>query len=596
MRFSRTALALISLPGLLGVAGAAPPLPPTAPRAPDGYLVVPFENTSPVRQLDWMAPALATTVAEKLESHPRLRAVYGPAILEGSPQKLDEARVAVRARDAGARFVIAGSFGRPNWKAQVAVRVLEVSGDGVPQLKEIGTAEAIGESKALLDLLDDALLAALQRAGLGVEGETLAGLKRRPTRDLYAFTLYGRAQGLFHGLGGGSGAKQPDLPAAQKLLAKVLLIDPKFAEAHRLMGLIHLQRGERGKGAGQYAHALDIRPDYWAALVGLARLYRADNRRQPALELATKALAARPADIEMRFLVAQLEWEGGELDRALANLREVVAAQPRHVAARRVLAQVYAARGEIAELAEELGRVTDLAPDDTDARLDLGSALMRLGKSSDALGVYEEVLARHPRHVQALKFTGDLYRRVGEPEKAIAAYERVRHLAPEDPRPVFLLAGAYIDAGNDTKAEQTLLAAAEFHRRHVGEAWTDLGALAYKRGDLGTANWYLSRAVERAPTRPKAHFNYALVLNARKERERALAEVKIAADLDPEDAECLYLAGVIHLRLGRLDDARQAFEAALKRKPAHPDAMHNLALLIDLEKRYGSERSGVGSQ
>ena len=100
----------------------------------------------------------------------------------------------------------------------------------------------------------------------------------------------------------------------------------------------------------------------------------------------------------------------------------------------------------------------------------------------------------------------------------------------------------------------------------------------------------------RAPTRPKAHYNYALVLVAKKERDRALDELKIAGDLDPQDAEIRYLAGVILLRQGRLDEAKSEFEEALKRKPDHADAKHNLALLEDLERRYGGEHAGSGAE
>ena len=98
----------------------------------------------------------------------------------------------------------------------------------------------------------------------------------------------------------------------------------------------------------------------------------------------------------------------------------------------------------------------------------------------------------------------------------------------------------------------------------------------------------------KSPLRPKAHYNYALVLSAKKERDRALDELKIAGELDPQDAEVRYLAGVILLRLGRLDEAKREFEEAVKRKPDHPDAKHNLALLKDLERRYGGERGGEG--
>ncbi len=587
MLLRRACLVAVVFPSLVH---AAPP-PSTPSVAEEGYVVIPFENASGVKALDWMAPALPSTLGEQLESHPFLRPVYGGAILEGFGGRFDEARVAARARDLGARWVFGGSFSRPNWKAEVTVRLYQVASDArLPALKLVAQAQAVGERNALLDVLDQALLDVLKQQGWSPEGDALAAIKRRPTRDLYAFTIYGRALGLFYGLGG-----PVELVNAQKLFTKSILIDPKFAEAHRMLGLVHVTRGEFGKGMSRYAAALDLRPGYYAPLVGLAQLYRAENRRQPALEMAERALAARPGDVEMRFLVGDLEWEAGDLDKALADLLLVVGSQPGHLKARRTLAMVYAARGDTVDLAAELERIAALAPDDLDVKLDLGSAYMRLNKNEQAITAYEDVLKKQPRHLTALKFSGDLYRRVGETERAIAAYEKMRRLASDDPRPYFLLGAAYAEAGNDVKAEQILQEAQEF-RGHLGEAWTDLGAIAYRRGDYSKATWYLERAVARAPNRPKAHFNYALVLNATKQRDKALAELKTAGELDPEDAECHYLAGVIYLRLGRLDEAKDEFAAAVKRKPDHGDAKHNLALLEDLERRYGSEHAGVGSQ
>jgi Flp pilus assembly protein TadD len=273
----------------------------------------------------------------------------------------------------------------------------------------------------------------------------------------------------------------------------------------------------------------------------------------------------------------------------------VTAVQPRNLGARRTLALIYAAKGLTADLAAELERVQDLAPEDLDVKLDLGSAYQRIGDNEKAITAYEEVVKRQPKNVQALKMLGDCYRRHKDPEKAITAYQRARKLAPEDPRPYFLLGAAYEEAGDDQRAEAVFQDAQQF-KRYIGEAWINLGSLAFRHGDLSKANWYLSRAVVRAANRPKAHFNYALVLSAKKDRDRALDELKIASDLDPQDPEIPYLTGVILLRQGRLEEARHAFEEALKIRPDHSDAKHNLALLEDLEKRYGGEHAATGSK
>lgn len=562
---------------------------------PAGYIVAPFENHSPSKSLDWQASALAVTVAEKLEAHPALRAAYGPAVLEGIDYAFDPEKLARRAVDAGAKWVVAGGFARPNWKAEVQVRlytVVEPSNEVPnPTLRLVAESSSVGEPRDVCKLLDDNLVATLQKAGWpALDADAAAQLRRRPTRDVYALTLYGRALNLVFGLG-----VPRDLQKAVTLLKKVNLIDPKMAESHRMLGLVYLEQGLREKAQGQYTYALELKPGYYQAMAGLARLYRQESNRARAQEMVEKALEARPYDIEMREMLGELLWENAELDRALAELEKVTAVAPRHLQARRTLALIYAAKGATNDLAAELERITQLAPDDLEVRLDLGSAYQRMGDNEHAIHSYEEVLRKEPRNVQALKFVGDCYRRAKEPDKAIAAYQKVMKLAPSDPRPYFLLGAVYQEAGNDSKAEQVFQDAQQF-KRYIGEAWTNLGAIAFRRGDLSKATWYLSRAVVRAPTRPKGHYNYALLLSAKKERDKALDELKIAGELDPGDAEIRYLAGVILLRQGRLDEAKREFEEALKRKPEHVDAKHNLALLEDLDRRYGGEHGGAGAR
>jgi len=71
------------LVALIALSSTAYAADETLQAMPAGYIVVPFENHSPVKSLDWQSSALAVTVAEKLESHPALRPAYNAAILDG---------------------------------------------------------------------------------------------------------------------------------------------------------------------------------------------------------------------------------------------------------------------------------------------------------------------------------------------------------------------------------------------------------------------------------------------------------------------------------------------------------------------------------
>lgn len=587
----------------------APASSPSRPKAPhrDGYLVAPLVNESGVAGLDWMGSALAMTLAERLESLPALRPAYGATVLAGWPAAFDEAEALRRAQAARARWVIAGSYARPNWKIAVRLRLLEVvkggapdggaerAGEGGARLVEVVSAERVGARESLYALLDGAMDEVLAARGWlppETDAAVLAALHAVPTKDLYALTLYGRAIDAFLGRGGA-----PDLAGAEKALSRTVFIDPKFAAAHRMLGQVLLAEGKPEAAAGRLAHALDLRPGYYAALVTLARLYhegaRAGGdeqaaRRRQALELADRALAQRGWDLEVRRLRGELRWELGNLDGALDDLLPVAKARPRDEEARRALAGVYAARGEIEHLAEQLAQLGALRPDDLEVKLELGAAWMRLGRDAKALAVYQDVLARDPKQVQALKFIGDLHRRSGQPALAITAYERMRRQVPDDPRPYFLLGALYAETGDDAQAVAILQEAQRF-KGYLGATLTDLGGLALRRGDYKKAEALLTKAVTTAPRRPKAHFNYALLLDATERRAQALTEARTAVSLAPADADVRYLMGVLCLRLGRLDEAESAFAEAVRLDPQHADARHNLALLEDLARRYGSE-------
>ncbi len=594
-----SALAIVTVLASTGLAET-----PVAP-VRDGYLVLPFVNLSNVKQLDWMASALPITVAEKLEALPNLRPVYGPKVLDlietdeegkkvqiGGTGGIRNEALIRRAYDLGARYIVAGSFGRPNWRAEITLELLEVLPPSQtlpqPSARQVTRTSGTADRDKLQELLLQQIEKLVDGAEFRPDTDAVAILKQPIIKDLYAFTLYGRSINECFGI-----AMPKDPKKALLAFRKMSLIEPKFAEGHRMLGQCLLEMGDKGKASSQISYALDLKPGYYAALIALVRLYRHDGNRVRTLELVEKALDARPYDIEARQVYGELLWEGADLDQAKIELEKVLAVQPRSLNARRTLALIYAAKGQTQDLEAELERVADLAPDDMDIRLDLASAYQRTGSLDKAIAAYEEVLKRQPKSVVAWKFVGDCYRRKGEPEKAVAAYQRVMKLSPDDPRPYFLLGAAYQEAGQDRKAEAIFQEAQQF-RRYVGEAWVNLGALAYRRGDLSMAFWYLSRAVQRVPLRPKAHYNYALVLDAKKDREHALDELKMATELDPEDAEIRYLSGVILLRLGRLEEAKKEFEEAVKRKPDHPDAKHNLALLKDLDRRYSGERSGQG--
>ncbi len=544
---------------------------------PEGSYVIAFLNGSGVAGLDWLRVALAAELVEKLDVVPGLRVLNPSSLLpDGEPPTLNDLGVADAAKRTGARWVWTGSFSRPEWKLAFTLRLWSVE-NGAATL--IGEKREHGDFADAFEMLDDAVVDLSAKAERPIPEQALAKLKRPPTKDFYAFTLYGRGLLALVGLG-----KPTDLAKAEKDIQRAVFIDPKFAEAHRMLALVYDKKGQAGMARGQLNYALDLQPEYFRPLALLVQMDYGAKNRDEAIDLAVRALSLRPWDLEVRYLLGSMLWEEGDTDGALRELKRVTDIQPDHLAARRILVLVHAAMGKIADLAAELEEITKLDPNDEAAKLDLGAAYHSLGNDESAIAIYQAVVAKEPKHVQALKFLGDLYRKKGDLEAAIATYEQALGANRNDPRPYFLLGAAYLAAGQDDKAIHIYHEAERFPR-YLAETYSNLGALYYKKGRNEEALWYLRVAATKKPASPRIHYNYGLALARAHQRDKALDEFVAATTLDPNDADLQYGLGVALLRIGRLEEAERAFQAAVRIDPEQKDAHHNLQLIDELRRR-----------
>lgn len=98
-----------------------------------------------------------------------------------------------------------------------------------------------------------------------------------------------------------------------------------------------------------------------------------------------------------------------------------------------------------------------------------------------------------------------------------------------------------------------------------------------RRGDLPAALALADAAVAARPRDAQARFMRGLVLMEMRRDEPALALFTQLHQEYPELPEPLNNLALLHTRAGRLDEARQALEAALRNDPGHRVARLNLA-------------------
>jgi Flp pilus assembly protein TadD len=569
-----------ALAGPAGRGTLAPAVPGVPARIPDPFAVMAFENRSGVQGMDWMSAGMAFLIGEKAEANHDLRPVYGSLVVPpGPPIPVNGRSVAAFAREVGARWIWTGWVARPNWELQLAVSLWRID-DGGAEAVRVGEVVQRSEFARYSELAAAAVAGLCDKAGLPVDAGEKVELERRPSADFYAYTLFGR--GLSSMLG--SEGQAVDLDRAFKNVQRATFIDPKLAEAQRVLAELYAAQGKDSKAKGRLAYALQMRPDYYPALLAGARLASGGGRLDQARDLYERALNVRPWDLEARFLLGKTMWDAGDADGSFRELSRVVQKQPRDVRARRVLVLIHASRGDNDDLVTELEQVAALDPSDEAVRMDLAAAYAATGRVDKAIEAYRNIVSTNPQQAQAMKFLGDLHKRQGQVDRAVKYYGDAVKADPSDPRAYFLLGAIYVEAGKDQDAKRIYQQAQRF-KQYLAETYNNLGAIAYRERDLDTAMWYQRRAVLRRPSSARFRYNYALSLSASKFTDEALTQVDAALKMEPNHVELHYLRGVILLRRGEADKARAEFEKTLALNAKHEGARHNIGLIDQLRRR-----------
>ena len=123
--------------------------------------------------------------------------------------------------------------------------------------------------------------------------------------------------------------KHNRLEEALNYLGQTVELKPHWAKAWRLFGECFLEQGKDAEAMKGFKKALKINGNDAAALSGLAILYgRAESNLEIALALARRSAVLEPDSVLFRRRLAQLLWQNGELEEALAQCRRAGAMAP----------------------------------------------------------------------------------------------------------------------------------------------------------------------------------------------------------------------------------------------------------------------------
>jgi tetratricopeptide (TPR) repeat protein len=356
---------------------------------------------------------------------------------------------------------------------------------------------------------------------------------------------------LDHFLIGEEQYRRGDWEQARNSFNVALRLQPGHFWAQFFLAVCHL-KGQHWEAAKAGLNAcLTQQPNFvWAYLF---RSFANEKLQAPAEAEADfrKALQLNPnEDARYVLLLTRgiLHFNQNELERAAADFRSAMVLKPQQYNAYLNLAHVYLARSQFEEAEKQVRTALRLRP-----------------PTQVVMGYHVE--------------RGRNLLREKRCEEALRACEAALHLSPHQPLSYEVRGRALLALGRYQQAETAFDQYLQKGGEKTSNIFRGRGLARMKLGKYLEAVEDYTRALEQAPDgdiyqhRGWAHFfSDAWKL--------ALRDFSKAIELDPEAGDAYTGRGLAQVMLGHYREAVVDAEAALCRKPATPEMMHNLACIF----------------
>ena len=226
---------------------------------------------------------------------------------------------------------------------------------------------------------------------------------------------------------------------------------------------------------------------------------------------------------------------------------------------------------------------------------------MSEGRVDDAVRSYENALRIDEESVEAIAGLAQASLRAGRTERAITLYQEAREMDPESPTLQYHAGTAYAAAQRHEEALEAFSRAVELNRAYpepylaIGNTLNVMGRQDDARRFLDTfqqLNGFreaLSQAESMVRLNPRVaevHYNMATALTRLGRYEDAVQAFRIATELSPRFVHAFNNLGVAYVELGMFDEARDAYQQAILLDSNYVEAYTNLAWLI---ARHGED-------
>ena len=204
------------------------------------------------------------------------------------------------------------------------------------------------------------------------------------------------------------------LQEAEALYRNILLANPALADAHHLLGVIALTKGNLDEAAGLVSHAISLASQREAYHLTLGQVLHRKGDLAGAEASHLQALRITPAFPEAQNALGVVFEAQGRLPLAKDQYLQAIKLRPSFAEAIFNLGNVERRLGRLSEAEAAYRRAIELRAEFSDAHYMLGKVLIERGDAAQALPRYRQAIALNPQNAAAHEALSHLLLAQGE--------------------------------------------------------------------------------------------------------------------------------------------------------------------------------------
>lgn len=322
-------------------------------------------------------------------------------------------------------------------------------------------------------------------------------------------------------------------------------------------------------------------------LVALATLDFKQHRADNAEESVKRALALDPKSSPANYAMGTLLWLKKDTQGADKALEAAYKSARSHSPTGLKYAQFKIQINDLQGARRVLEEMIHAAPDYVPALILLAELDANQNRYADAAPLVSQALQRDPANPEAVLLGARIKLAQGEAGKAIADLERLNGIYQKYAPTYYLLGQAYLAEGDLGKAISSLEQAISINPG-LTEAVLLLASTNIKKGDFKAASLSLTQLLQKHRDIVQALLLEAEALRGQGDLDGALEVYLRLEKSRPKDPEMALYVGLIQLQQDKRDEAREAFNRALRISPAYLAATEQLINVDLIEGKFSS--------